>query len=922
MARRMLVDATHAEETRVVVVNGNRLEEFDFETASKKQLKGNIYLARVTRVEPSLQAAFVEYGGNRHGFLAFSEIHPDYYRIPIADREALIEQDQAKSGDDAEDSDDEANGEDGADPVETVGGDDADEVVERRSTRPQRSYKIQEVIKRRQVMLVQVTKEERGNKGAALTTYLSLAGRYCVLMPNTPRGGGISRKIVNPAERKKMKAILEDLFVPPGMAVILRTAGVKRTKAEIKRDLDYLLRLWESIRERTLQSNAPSIIHEEANLIKRAIRDLYSRDLDEVLVEGEGGYKTAKDFMKMLMPSHARRVQTYKEDLIPLYHRYQVESQIEALHDSTVQLRSGGYIVINPTEALVAIDVNSGRSTRERNIEETAYKTNLEAADEVGRQLRLRDLAGLIVVDFIDMEEDRHNHAVERRLKEAMKSDRARIQLGRISPFGLLELSRQRLRPSLIEAHFEVSPYCGGTGMIRTTESSALLVLRAVVEEGIRKRSAGLTISVPTKVALYILNQKRAALAEIEARYGFDVAIEADDSLLVPDFRLERSRARPDSDAAAPVDADRVLSDVDAEASESDREGDRDGGATKEDEGRGRRRRRSRRRRRDQDADGAAQEQAVADQDGATPEDQPTEPSDGEAPVAPVAADDEDDDGQRRRRRGRRGGRSRSRRRSDEDRPAEVTEVAAGADGNASGEASGEPPATVDFFDADPRESDGRDDDPRDQAEDLPEPEHRAAPDQAEAEAEAKPKRPRRRRTRKTEATPSAEDPPAEGVAASAAPAEQDDIAPAEPAVAVEDPATPDGEAQPATEAAEEPKKPARQRRTRKPRTKKVVAEVETADAEETVEQVDGKEEGSNVRTIPIDVGVDVGGGDGASSVEAEAEAAPEQDEQPDTPATDGNGQVEEENQAVAAAQVVNKPPEKPRRGWWRRVVS
>ncbi|MEM8589490.1 MAG: Rne/Rng family ribonuclease [Pseudomonadota bacterium] len=918
MARRMLVDATHAEETRVVVVNGNRLEEFDFETASKKQLKGNIYLARVTRVEPSLQAAFVEYGGNRHGFLAFSEIHPDYYRIPIADREALIEQDQAKSGDDAEDSDDEANGEDGADPVETVGGDDADEVVERRSTRPQRSYKIQEVIKRRQVMLVQVTKEERGNKGAALTTYLSLAGRYCVLMPNTPRGGGISRKIVNPAERKKMKSILEDLFVPPGMAVILRTAGVKRTKAEIKRDLDYLLRLWESIRERTLQSNAPSIIHEEANLIKRAIRDLYSRDLDEVLVEGEGGYKTAKDFMKMLMPSHARRVQTYKEDLIPLYHRYQVESQIEALHDSTVQLRSGGYIVINPTEALVAIDVNSGRSTRERNIEETAYKTNLEAADEVGRQLRLRDLAGLIVVDFIDMEEDRHNHAVERRLKEAMKSDRARIQLGRISPFGLLELSRQRLRPSLIEAHFEVSPYCGGTGMIRTTESSALLVLRAVVEEGIRKRSAGLTISVPTKVALYILNQKRAALAEIEARYGFDVAIEADDSLLVPGFRLERSRARPDSDAAAPVDADRVMSDVDAEASESDRDGERDGGAAKEDEGRGRRRRRSRRRRRDQDADGATQEQAAADQDGATPEDQPTEPSDGEAPAAPVAADDEDDDGQRRRRRGRRGGRSRSRRRSDEDRPAEVTEVAAGADGDASGEASSEPPATVDFFDADPRESDGRDDDPRDQAEDLPEPEHRAAPDQAEAEAEAKPKRPRRRRTRKTEAAPSAEDQLAESPAASAAPAEQDDTAPAEPAVAVEDPATPDGGGQPATEAAEEPKKPARQRRTRKPRARKEAAEVETADAEETVEQADGKAEGSNVRTIPIDVG----GGDGASSVEAEAEAAPEQDEKPDTPASDGNGQVEEENQAVAAAQVVNKPPEKPRRGWWRRVVS
>ncbi|MEM7443236.1 MAG: ribonuclease E/G, partial [Pseudomonadota bacterium] len=339
MARRMLVDATHPEETRVVVVNGNRLEEFDFETASKKQLKGNIYLARVTRVEPSLQAAFVEYGGNRHGFLAFSEIHPDYYRIPIADREALIEQDSQKASDEADETDENGSEQETSEPVESVGGgDDVDEVVERRRNRPLRSYKIQEVIKRRQVMLVQVTKEERGNKGAALTTYLSLAGRYCVLMPNTPRGGGISRKIVNPAERKKMKSILEDLFVPPGMAVILRTAGVKRTKAEVKRDLDYLLRLWESIRELTLQSNAPTIIHEEANLIKRAIRDLYSRDLDEVLVEGDDGYKTAKNFMKMLMPSHAKRVQVYKDELIPLFHRYQVESQIESLHETVVQL--------------------------------------------------------------------------------------------------------------------------------------------------------------------------------------------------------------------------------------------------------------------------------------------------------------------------------------------------------------------------------------------------------------------------------------------------------------------------------------------------------------------------------------------------------------------------------------------------------
>ncbi|WP_152613687.1 Rne/Rng family ribonuclease, partial [Inquilinus limosus] len=452
--------------------------------------------------------------------------------------------------------------------VEVLGGDEAEEARDRRSKLPNyRNYKIQEVIKRRQIMLVQVTKEERGNKGAALTTYLSLAGRYCVLMPNTPRGGGISRKIANPKDRKKMKAIMDDLDVPDGMAVILRTAGLERTKLEIRRDLDYLLRLWDSIRQTTLQSTAPCAIHEEADLIKRAIRDLYSKDIEEVLVAGEEGYRTAKDFMRMLMPSHAKKVQPYQDENVPLFHRFNVEGQIDAMHSPVVQLRSGGYIVINPTEALVSIDVNSGRSTRERNIEETAYKTNLEAADEVARQLRLRDLAGLIVIDFIDMEDDRHNKAVEHRLKEAMRQDRARIQIGRISAFGLLELSRQRLRPSLMETHFETCAHCGGLGMTRTTGSAALSVLRAIEEEGIRKRASEITVHVATAMALYLLNQKRDALADIERRYGVRVMVEADDSLIPPAHRIERTRARGAElpAPAAPVDnTARIMAETDA----------------------------------------------------------------------------------------------------------------------------------------------------------------------------------------------------------------------------------------------------------------------------------------------------------------------------------------------------------------------
>lgn len=539
MTKRMLIDATHAEETRVVVVNGTRLEQLDVETSTKKQLKGNIYLAKVIRVEPSLQAAFVDYGGNRHGFLAFGEIHPDYYQIPVADRQALIEAQQAEAHE-AEASED-SEGEE----FETVGGEDPEEVTSRRRSRNRlvRDYKIQEVIKRRQILLVQVVKEERGNKGAALTTYLSLAGRYCVLMPNTASGGGVSRKITSVADRRRLKEIMADLDVPGHMAVILRTAGQSRSKAEIKRDYDYLIRTWNQIRDVTLSSRAPALIHEEGSLIKRAIRDIYASDIEEVLVDGDEGYRLAKDFMKLLTPSHAKKVQPYKEAAMPLFHRFQVDSQLDAMHSPTVQLKSGGYVVINQTEALVAIDVNSGRATKERHIEETALKTNLEAADEIARQLRLRDLAGLIVIDFIDMEESRNNAQVERRLKEALKQDRARIQMGRISHFGLLELSRQRLRPSLMETSFEVCPHCAGTGMIRSVESAAMHILRVIEEEGVRRRSSEITLYVATPIALYILNNKRRALAEIEARYGFSVLLKGDDTLIPPDHRMDRVKA-------------------------------------------------------------------------------------------------------------------------------------------------------------------------------------------------------------------------------------------------------------------------------------------------------------------------------------------------------------------------------------------
>ena len=791
MVKRMLIDASHAEETRVVVANGTRLEEFDFETSTKKQLKGNFYLAKVMRVEPSLQAAFVEYGGNRHGFLPFDEIHPDYYQIPVADREALFAEQQAAVDESADESDEEAEGADSMaasgsrgdtisdndapedseaestgeaeeasasdeeqekpeapdDPesddveiaadstdgdaavepdaaseedsdtteeetvseeeiaaaaedsgdeeiapnenrvakanesVETLGGDEIDDEAQRRlhvsRSLLSRRYKIQEVIKKRQIMLIQVVKEERGNKGAALTTYLSLAGRYCVLMPNAVRGGGISRKIVNAEDRKRLKTITKELKVPARMAMIVRTAGLARTRAEIKRDFEYLLRQWEGIREATLESSAPVLINEEANLIRRSIRDLYSRDIDQILVEGDDGYRIAKDFMRTLIPSHGAKVQPY-HDRIPLFARYQIESQLDAMYSAQVQLRSGGYLVINPTEALVSIDVNSGRATKQRTIGETALKTNQEAADEIARQLRLRDLAGLVVIDFIDMDENRNQRNIERRFKEAMRNDRARIQIGRISPFGLLELSRQRLRPSLLETATEVCATCTGTGVVRATSSSAVHVLRAIEEEGLRERSAEIRVSVPGQIALYILNHKRQALSEIESLYGMTVDFKEDASLIPPMYTIETLSAREGAPSEAALEIARV-----EEASKAERE--TPAASDGEEQPRRRRRRRKPRGARSEES----RDSKVADGDGSEAAETGEAAS---ASATPAAEEGEEGTRSKRRRRGRRGGRrrnSRNREASEEStaQAPEGAEVVEGADSTEPGEA-------------------------------------------------------------------------------------------------------------------------------------------------------------------------------------------------------------------------------------------
>ena len=897
MANKMLIDATHPEETRVVVVRGNRIEEFDFEAASKKQLRGNIYLARVTRVEPSLQAAFVDYGGNRHGFLAFSEIHPDYYQIPYADRQALLEEEEEDeaaddveatvaagdvasdggdtddggeeaaaltSGDDAvyegapddgdapaeaamdADGDDETGNGNGNgnrvteiaedDTVESVGSEDALEELPRRQVRRKRSYKIQEVIKRKQVLLVQVVKEERGNKGAALTTYLSLAGRYCVLMPNTARGGGISRKITSSGDRKRLKDVARELEVPKGMGVILRTAGASRTKTEIRRDFEYLLRMWENVRELTLESMAPTLVYEEGNLVKRAIRDLYNKDIDQVLVAGDAAYREAKDFMRMLMPSHAKNVQVYKESE-PVFIRYGIEGQLDAMFSAEVTLKSGGYIVINQTEALVAIDVNSGKATREHSIEDTALKTNLEAAAEITRQLRLRDLAGLIVIDFIDMEENRNNRAVERKLKECLKTDRARIQVGRISHFGLLEMSRQRIRSGIMEGSFEKCPHCAGTGIVRSTASVALHVLRAIEDE-LRKRPADLTITTRAQAALYILNQKRDHLVDLENRYGVRISILGDDELTSSLMTMERhapSRTEPRAETRA-VTAETVTSepvedeDETEEETARDDEGEAAGGARK-------RRRRRRGRRSDAEEASATAEEAD-DGDG-------EETAGGDADAE--AAGEERDNGRRRRRRGRRGGRRRR-----------------GQQGG--GEESGE--TVAEAADEDDAVSDGED----------------AVVEDAAVDAEA------------ADA--------GEGETAAAVAPEQVEEAASEDAVA-------------ATAEAEKPKKPARRRR-------KAATEDDTAAAQaDSAPPASDEEEAKPKRTRKPRAKAKPKA-DEAVEAEAQAPSPAEADVEP------AEAKAAEEPVAMAVEAVEEPsagetpeptPQSPPRRGWWQRAL-
>jgi ribonuclease E len=649
MSKTMLIDAAHAEETRVAIVEGRQIEEFDFESRSKRQLRGNIYLAKVTRVEPSLQAAFVEYGGNRHGFLAFNEIHPDYYQIPVADREAIM----AEAATDEDDHDDLGRESDEGDHEGGL----AEE--ERLKRRLMRRYKIQDVIKRRQVMLVQVVKDERGGKGAALTTWLSLAGRYCVLMPNTGKGGGISRKITQATDRKRLKAAAAALDVPHGMGLIIRTAGAKRTKAEIKRDYEYLLRLWETIRETTLASNAPSLIYEEENLVRRAVRDMFDKDFDGIQVEGVEGFREARDFMRVLMPSQSKKVHLY-QGARPLFASNGIEEMLTQIHQPTVPLKSGGYLVINQTEALVAIDVNSGRATKERNVEATAFKTNMEAAVEAARQLRLRDLAGLIVIDFIDMDESKNNRTVEKVLKDALAKDRARIQMGRISGFGLMEISRQRRRLGVIEGATEVCPHCQGAGRIRSAESAALMTLRGVDIEAGKNGAGTVNLRVCTAVALYILNHKRDYLQRLLVQRGLNVVIQIDDSLAQGEHTIERTESNEDftppegveafvdldddfddSAWADEEDEDEFIDDVENDDEDAlDREdGDDDEPRERSERadgergrGRGRRRRGGRR------------------EDGEAPV--------GETAPAPVAAEDDDDsEAGRRRRRGRRGGR-------------------------------------------------------------------------------------------------------------------------------------------------------------------------------------------------------------------------------------------------------------------------
>ena len=811
MTMRMLIDARHREETRVAVVKGNRIEEFDFESAERKQLKGNIYLAKVTRVEPSLQAAFVEYGGNRHGFLAFSEIHPDYYQIPKEDREALLREEAEHAAEEAalreaDDSDDHDHDDEDGD-VEVVerpadedddgseagegdgesesengkgrrrrgrkGSDDQVEALRQRRMNLRRRYKIQDVIRRRQVLLVQVVKEERGNKGAALTTYLSLAGRYCVLMPNTAHGGGISRKISSAADRKRLKTIMSDLKLPASMGCIVRTAGLQRTKTEIKRDFDYLARLWDEIREKTLQSSAPALVYGDSDLMKRAIRDIYNKDIDEVIVEGDEGYRQAKDFMKLLMPSHAKKVKHYS-DAVPLFQRAGVEEQLSAMYHPVVQLKSGGYLVINPTEALVSIDINSGRSTREHSIEQTATATNLEAAQEIARQLRLRDMAGLVVIDFIDMDHSSNVRKVEKAMKEALKNDRARIQVGRISAFGLMEMSRQRLRTGVLEASTRQCPHCEGTGLVRTASSAGLSALRLIEDEAARGRGSHITLRCSQEAAFYVLNNKRADIAEIEDRYGVRVEILSDGELEGARMSVEASGPPP---AHAPkfaaaiqeVEED-IVDEIDEEEDEEEEEVEaraprerRDRGERAETEGEGRKRRRRRRGRRGRREDGEGAPRAEGEQEvDAEGSDENGDASDAGDAVeaatdAPVA--DDSGEGRKRRRRGRRGGRRGNG--VGEDGAVEDGVAEAGEDASVEADAPApQPELAAEEAPAKPKRSRRKKADAEPVA-DAAEPVADAAPAEAPVAEEA-PAKPKRTRRKKGEDAPAAEAAPVE----------------------------------------------------------------------------------------------------------------------------------------------------------------
>ncbi|MFN4135514.1 MAG: ribonuclease E/G [Novosphingobium sp.] len=954
MTTRMLIDARHQEETRVAVLKGNRIEEFDFESADHKQIKGNIYLAKVTRVEPSLQAAFVDFGGNRHGFLAFSEIHPDYYQIPKEDREALLAEEAAhaeeeaalRAAEDAED-DDYADGydADGYDPEQGVtevdtsekdqvatieggvvengfdhDGEDAEDAGgateegedgdgedetggrprgrqgRRRQGRSQgkeadelrakrmalrRRYKIQDVIQRRQVLLVQVVKEERGNKGAALTTYLSLAGRYCVLMPNSSHGGGISRKISSSADRKRLKSIIAELELPRSMSCIVRTAGLQRTKPEIKRDFDYLARLWDEIRERTMKSVAPALIHSDSDLIKRAIRDIYNREIEEVVVEGEQGYRAAKDFMKLLMPSHAKRVKQYA-DPVPLFQRYGAEDQLTAMYDPVVQLKSGGYLVINPTEALVSIDINSGRSTKEHGIEQTAVATNLEAAREIARQLRLRDMAGLVVIDFIDMEYGSNIRKVEKAMKEALKNDRARIQVGRISGFGLMEMSRQRLRTGVLEATTRACPHCDGSGLVRTASSAGLSALRLIEDEAAKGKGNVVSLYASQEAAIYVLNAKRADLTEIEERYGVTVEVIPEGENEGAKMRVASRGPKPDfvprfEPIIEPEEDEEIVDeslDEEIDEEESRVRPPRGDNADENGERSDRRKRRKRRRgrkndRRDEDASGEAQ---PAHEDGAEDAGSDEDSEGTEAPQDRQGAEDDNDRAPRkRRRRGRR-------RRTPRDAEAGIPEASAPAD-----DTGGE-----DMVEG--RPEDASSDDADASALDVaPAPAETAA--EGEAEAVAPAAKPKRTRRKKAEAVAEAgaeagaeAEAQAEAETEPAAPAVADEAAPVadkpkrtrrKKVVAAEDPVDAEAveaAAQTATPAPEKPK------RTRKKKAEAVAADAapaETLTAEAPVEAA----------AEPV--------------AETPAEAPARQD---------------------AAAEPAEQPA--PRRGWWQRTFG